>query len=124
MFRCSQCGAVLSSMWRLRQHLADHSRTQQTVAEGKGDHVYGRSSRRLQNTVKIKEKGDHGYAGSKKVDKELTKRQNKTSVTFSPNKIEHYTEQNEEKRMYLESKRKHKTKGSETTNTLTPPGSR
>ena len=57
MFRCTQCGAVLSSMWRLRQHLADHSRTQQTVAEGKGDHVYGRSSRRLQNTVKIKEKG-------------------------------------------------------------------
>ena len=43
MSRCNQCGTVLSSMWRLRQHLAGHAQTQET--ERREDHVYGRTSR-------------------------------------------------------------------------------
>ena len=57
--RCNQCGAVLSSMWRLRQHLATHSLS---WGRGKGDHMYGRSSRRVQ--AKRHQAGDHGYAGA------------------------------------------------------------
>jgi len=57
--RCNQCGAVLSSMWRLRQHLATHSLT---WGRGKADHMYGRSSRRVQS--KRHQAGDHGYAGA------------------------------------------------------------
>jgi len=68
--RCNQCGTVLSSMWRLRQHLAEHARNrsqgavQGAISGGKGDHVYGRSSRRVQ--TKVQTRGDHGYAGTKK----------------------------------------------------------
>ena len=62
--RCNQCGAVLSSMWRLRQHLATHS---VSWGRGKTDHMYGRSSRRLQNNKRLQahQAGDHGYAGAK-----------------------------------------------------------
>ena len=60
--RCNQCGAVLSSMWRLRQHLATHS---VSWGRGKTDHMYGRSSRRLQTNTRRHQAGDHGYAGAK-----------------------------------------------------------
>ena len=45
--RCNQCGAVVSSMWRLRQHLASHAQAQpgSQEAERREDHVYGRTSR-------------------------------------------------------------------------------
>eukprot|EP00092_Neocalanus_flemingeri_P025653 GFUD01027814.1.p1 GENE.GFUD01027814.1~~GFUD01027814.1.p1 ORF type:complete len:540 (-),score=152.12 GFUD01027814.1:589-2208(-) len=62
--RCPQCGDLLSSMWRLRQHLATHQqvRTGQAGGRGSSDHPYGRSSRRVQPyNVKV-QPGDHGYA--------------------------------------------------------------
>eukprot|EP00090_Calanus_glacialis_P045399 TRINITY_DN8409_c0_g1_i1.p1 TRINITY_DN8409_c0_g1~~TRINITY_DN8409_c0_g1_i1.p1 ORF type:complete len:531 (-),score=145.31 TRINITY_DN8409_c0_g1_i1:76-1668(-) len=62
--RCPQCGDLLSSMWRLRQHLATHqpARPGQAVGGSSSDHPYGRSSRRVQpSSVKVKP-GDHGYA--------------------------------------------------------------
>ena len=62
--RCPQCGAILSSMWRLRQHLATHQSTGgvTSVTGGSSDHPYGRSSRRVQPpSVKVGP-GDHGYA--------------------------------------------------------------
>ena len=58
--RCTQCGAVLSSMWRLRQHLATHS---MAWGRGKADHMYGRTTRRVQAN-KRRQAGDHGYAGT------------------------------------------------------------
>ena len=61
--RCNQCGAVLSSMWRLRQHLATHSVS--WPGRGKTDHMYGRSRRRLEINNKRRQAGDHGYAGAK-----------------------------------------------------------
>ena len=67
--RCNQCGTVLSSMWRLRQHLATHSQGQGARCSGKDDHVYGRSSRRDRRhhptSSRGQVKGDHGYAGAK-----------------------------------------------------------
>ena len=58
--RCPQCGDLLSSMWRLRQHLASHQPSR--VGQGSSDHPYGRSSRRIQPpSVKV-QPGDHGYA--------------------------------------------------------------
>lgn len=59
--RCPQCGDLLSSMWRLRQHLATHqpSRVGQS---GSSDHPYGRSSRRVQPASVKVQPGDHGYA--------------------------------------------------------------
>ena len=47
VYRCNQCGAVVSSMWRLRQHLASHAQAQpgSQEAERREDHVYGRTSR-------------------------------------------------------------------------------
>ena len=72
--RCNQCGTVLSSMWRLRQHLATHSQGQGARCSGKDDHVYGRSSRRDRRhhptSSRGQVKGDHGYAGAKKHPKE------------------------------------------------------
>ena len=72
--RCKQCGSVLSSMWRLRQHLATHSQGQGARGSGKDDHVYGRSSRRDRRhhptSSRGQVKGDHGYAGAKKHPKE------------------------------------------------------
>ena len=62
--RCPQCGILLSSMWRLRQHLATHQpvRPSQTAGCSSSDHPYGRSSRRVQPySVKV-QPGDHGYA--------------------------------------------------------------
>jgi len=62
--RCPQCGDLLSSMWRLRQHLATHQpvRPGQAVGGSSSDHPYGRSSRRVQpSSVKV-QPGDHGYA--------------------------------------------------------------
>ena len=47
-------------MWRLRQHLAEHARNrsqgavQGVISGGKGDHVYGRSSRRVQTKVNMR----------------------------------------------------------------------
>ena len=72
--RCKQCGTVLSSMWRLRQHLATHSQGQGARGSGMDDHVYGRSSRRDRRhhptSSRGQVKGDHGYAGAKKHPKE------------------------------------------------------
>ena len=72
--RCKQCGTVLSSMWRLRQHLATHSQGQGARGSGKDDHVYGRSSRRdwrhHPTSSRGQVKGDHDYAGAKKHPKE------------------------------------------------------
>jgi len=62
--RCPQCGALLSSMWRLRQHLATHQPVKlgQGGGQGSSDHPYGRSSRRVQpHSVRVRP-GDHGYA--------------------------------------------------------------
>ena len=60
------------------------------------------------------------------LEEEVTNKQTKSSVTFSPSQMEHgYADQSKDKtRFYLESKRKPSIKGSETTNALTPPGSR
>ena len=71
--RCNQCGAVLSSMWRLRQHLATHSLS---WGRGKTDHMYGRSSRRVQSKARP-QAGDHGYAGA-------DHRQEAVSVSSTP----------------------------------------
>ena len=72
--RCNQCGTVLSSMWRLRQHLATHSQGQGARGSGMDDHVYGRSSRRdwrhHPTSSRGQVKGDHDYAGAKKHPKE------------------------------------------------------
>ena len=72
--RCKQCGIVLSSMWRLRQHLATHSQGQGARGSGMDDHVYGRSSRRdwrhHPTSSRGQVKGDHDYAGAKKHPKE------------------------------------------------------
>ena len=69
--RCNQCGTVLSSMWRLRQHLATHSQGKGARGSGKDDHVYGRRDRRHHPTSSRGQvKGDHGYAGAKKHPKE------------------------------------------------------
>ena len=62
--RCPQCGTVLSSMWRLRQHLAAH----QPVRTPGGDHPYGRSSRRVGGGATrhgaVQQAGDHGYSAA------------------------------------------------------------
>jgi len=76
--RCNQCGTVLSSMWRLRQHLAGHAQSQET--ERREDHVYGRSSRRVAAASnKTRVRGDHGYAGGKKHPKEIQEEKEVTS---------------------------------------------
>ena len=71
--RCTRCGVVVSSMWRLRQHLAAHSNKKGDRGSGKDDHVYGRSRKKVQiSGAKTQVKGDHGYAGAKRHSKDDT----------------------------------------------------
>ena len=66
--RCARCGTVLSSMWKLRQHLASHhqAQAQERGAGKESDHQYGRSSRSTRAVVR-RQGGDHGYATAKEI---------------------------------------------------------
>ena len=64
LHRCGRCGALLPSMWKLRQHLASEHQpaVQGTPGERVGDHQYGRSRSR---GVARRQGGDHGYCQEK-----------------------------------------------------------
>jgi len=111
--RCARCGTVLSSMWKLRQHLASHHQPQaQERGAGKesvGDHQYGRSSRSARAVVR-RQGGDHGYATAKeiaggRVEELATPKNTKTKETVADitgasvktNLIHHEAEDTKEK---------------------------
>lgn len=78
--RCARCGQVLSSMWKLRQHLSHHHQQGGAIGEGVGDHQYGRTGR-LTRTVIKRQGGDHGYATAQEA-KPTPKEENEEETTI------------------------------------------